>query len=199
MNKNMIQERSDIMLLSPLRFCHQLLSDSISYGDTVIDATVGNGHDTVKLAQLVGKTGKVYGFDIQDSAIEETKKKVLLTGLKDQVELIHDGHEQIKNYIGTDAIQAVVFNLGYLPKSDKTIITLPDTTLSAIEQSLDSLIPGGLVVIMVYYGHDGGQEEKNAVESYLKTLPQEDYSVLRYGFMNQKNTPPFLIAIEKKR
>lgn len=188
------------MLMTPLRYCHHLLSQLISTGDTVIDATVGNGQDTIKLAQLVGKTGKVYGFDIQTAAIEETKKKAQLTGLTEQIELIVDGHENFKKYLPHNIqVQALVFNLGYLPRGDKSIITLPATTLSALEQGLDLLNVGGQILIMIYYGHEGGPEEKDAVLSYIKTLPQENFSVLQYGFINQKNTPPFLIAIEKRK
>ncbi|GEL68168.1 class I SAM-dependent methyltransferase [Marinilactibacillus psychrotolerans] len=188
------------MLMSPLRYCHHLLAQLVSSGDTVIDATVGNGQDTIKLAQLVGKTGKVYGFDIQETAIEETKKKVQLTGLTEQIKLINDGHEKMNDYITDNTkIQAIVFNLGYLPKGDKSIITLPDTTLSALEQGLNLLNVGGQILMMVYYGHDGGTEEKNAILAYLETLSQEKFSVLQYGFINQKNSPPFLIAIEKRR
>lgn len=195
-----LHERNDSMLMSPLNYCHHLLSQIINLGDQVIDATVGNGHDTIKLAQLVGITGKVYGFDIQKTAIDETYKKALLTGLVNQIELINDGHEKMKHHIPTDTkIQAAVFNLGYLPKGNKSIVTLPSTTLAAIEQSLELLNVGGMVFVMVYYGHTGGVEEKDAVLSYIKTLSQDQYSVLQYGFINQKNTPPFLIAIEKRK
>ena len=188
------------MLLSPLKFSHTLLSQLVSPGDHVVDATVGNGHDTIKLAQLVGKTGKVYGFDIQSQAIEETQKKVTLTGLTEQIELYCKGHETLdKTLPESVTLQAVVFNLGYLPKSDKSIITLPETTISAIEQGLNRLAIGGTILIMVYYGHEGGTDEKNAVKNYLQKLPQEQYAVLEYGFINQKNNPPFLLAIEKKR
>ena len=143
---------------------------------------------------------KVYGFDIQSQAIEETQKKVTLTGLTEQIELYCKGHETLdKTLPESVTLQAVVFNLGYLPKSDKSIITLPETTISAIEQGLNRLAIGGIILIMVYYGHEGGTDEKNAVKNYLQKLPQEQYAVLEYGFINQKNNPPFLLAIEKKR
>lgn len=195
-----LYERNDPMLMTPLKYCHHLLSQIIVPGDQVVDATIGNGHDTIKLAQLVGKGGKVYGFDIQKTAIEETYSKALLTGLTDQIKLINDGHEKMKYHISTDSkLQAVIFNLGYLPKGDKSIITLPRTTLAAIEQSLELLNVGGMVLVMVYYGHEGGLQERDAVLSYIETLPQDQYSVLQYGFINQKNTPPFLVAIEKRK
>jgi predicted methyltransferase len=191
-------EGCDTMLKSALRFSHELLAQTVQPGDIVVDATVGNGHDTVKLAQLVGKTGKVYGFDIQKQAIEETKKKILLTGLADQVELHQTGHEEMDMIVSEENLSAVVFNLGYLPKGDKSIITQPTTTLQAISHSLKRLKRSGIVLLMIYHGHEGGKEEKNAVIDFVQELPQQEYSVLQYGFINQKNSPPFLVAIEKK-
>jgi len=187
------------MLDSPLKFSHQLLKYYINEGDTVVDATVGNGKDTVKLAALVGKIGRVYGFDIQKPALEKTKEKLLLTGSLEQVQLNLLGHEKMNEVITEkNSIAAIVFNLGYLPKGDKNLITKPDTTLSALEQSLNLVKPGGLILVMVYYGHEGGEEEMDSVLSFTKNLDQKEYEVLQYKFINQKNNPPFLLAIEKK-
>lgn len=187
------------MLQAPLRFSHELLKKSIVPGDYVIDATVGNGNDTVMLARTVGEMGKVYGFDIQKKAIESTKEKLLLTGLLSQTVLIHDGHENINHYVeNSQQISAAVFNLGYLPKGNKSIVTKPETTISAIDQCLNRLRKGGLISIMVYHGHEGGQEEKEAVDRFVTNLSQDDYQVLEYKFINQKNNPPFLYVIEKR-
>ena len=187
------------MLKKPLSFVQELLKDSVMENDIVIDATVGNGNDTLLLATLVGPTGKVYGFDVQEEAIQTTKTKLLLTGLLPQTELIIDGHENLDQYVPENPnISAITFNLGYLPKSDKSIITTADTTLKAIEKSLIRLRKGGLITIMVYYGHEGGLEEKTGVANFVANLPQEEYQVLKYEFVNQKNNPPFLFVIEKK-
>lgn len=189
----------EYMLKKPLSFVQELLKDSVMENDIVIDATVGNGNDTLLLATLVGPTGKVYGFDVQEEAIQTTKTKLLLTGLLPQTELILDGHENLDQYIPENKnISAITFNLGYLPKSDKSIITTADTTLKAIEKSLIRLRKGGLITIMVYYGHEGGLEEKTGVANFVANLPQEEYQVLKYEFVNQKNNPPFLFVIEKK-
>ena len=128
------------MLKKPLSFVQELLKTHVVQGDTVIDATVGNGNDTVLLASLVGSSGKVYGFDVQEAAIQTTKEKLILTGLFPQTELILDGHENLDLYVNKDSkISAITFNLGYLPKSDKSIITTPKTTLSAINIGLTRL------------------------------------------------------------
>lgn len=183
----------------PLHFSHTIIQQIIQPGDTVIDATVGNGNDTVFLAELVGATGKVYGFDIQSQAIENTKKKLEEQSLMSQTQLIHDGHERIGDYLlHNQTIKAAVFNLGYLPKGDKSIITLPDTTLSAIKQCLDRLEKSGLISIMVYFGHEGGEKERDAVLNFVKQLPQEEFTVYQYQIINQVNHPPFLLVIEKR-
>lgn len=187
------------MLKQPLHFSHDRLKMAIVEGDTVIDATVGNGNDTILLATLVGRIGRVYGFDIQEQALKKTEQKLLLTGLLEQTTLIQDGHENIEKYVPEEKkISAAVFNLGYLPSGDKSIITKPDTTILAIEKCLNRLRKSGLLSIMVYYGHEGGIEEKNEVKSYVESLSQNDYHVLEYKFINQKNNPPYLYLIEKR-
>ena len=186
------------MIKRPLNFPHEILKNTIVEGDHVIDATVGNGHDTNLLAQLVGERGKVYGFDIQQQAIENTREKLLLTGQLSQVELIQDGHENINNYMPEgEQIAAITFNLGYLPKGDKSIITKAHTTVSAIEQSLVLLRKQGIISIMIYFGHEGGLEEKEKVDQFVADLPQVSYQVFMYKIVNQVNNPPYLYIIQK--
>lgn len=183
----------------PLQFSHRLLEEIIHRGDEVIDATVGNGYDTVFLADLVGEEGKVWGFDIQSQAIQVTKERLVSQKLDGQVQLIHAGHEQIDQYISPDhSIQAAVFNLGYLPKGDKSIITHPKTTLQALDHCLTRLVSGGLISIMVYFGHAGGENERDAILKFSQQLPQNDFTVYHYQIINQINQPPFLLIIEKK-
>lgn len=187
------------MLENALHYSRTLLTSTLLPGDSVIDATVGNGNDTVLLATLVGKSGMVYGFDLQKKAIEKTKEKLLLTGLFNQVSLFNQGHEKIDSVLPQDTLIAgAIFNLGYLPNGDKRIITTGETTLIAIKGILPRLRKGGLILLVIYHGHTGGKEEKDTILTYVQTLSQTDYTVLRYEFINQKNAPPLLIAIEKK-
>ncbi|MCC5894579.1 MAG: class I SAM-dependent methyltransferase [Alkalibacterium sp.] len=187
------------MLESALNYSHSLLDKAVSSGDIAIDATVGNGHDTIKLAHLVGSSGRVIGFDIQPQAIDTTLKKVTDAGLEEQVYLHHLGHEQVDSLsLEPNSVSAVVFNLGYLPRGDKSIITTPSTTLDAIAKCLPLLKKGGVLLVMVYYGHEGGEREKNSVLTFVESLPQKSFNVLQYGFINQINSPPFLLAVEKK-
>ncbi|MCF6093656.1 methyltransferase domain-containing protein [Microaerobacter geothermalis] len=187
-------------LPSILGFAKTLVTERVNPGDMVIDATVGNGLDTLFLAQLVGKTGRVYGFDIQEEAIRNTKERLVSAQCLDQVTLFHRGHQKMIDSIPDihhGKIQAVMFNLGYLPKGDKTIITQPETTLEALKQSLQLLVPRGLVSVILYPGHEGGKTESDSVLQWASSLEQKEYHVMWYQFLNQKNNPPTLLAVEK--
>lgn len=187
------------MLQTALHFSHTLLKEIIQPGDQVIDATMGNGNDTAFLAALVGEKGKVYAFDIQETALQNTTKRLEEQELLLQSALFHQGHETIAEVIPAETpVKAAVFNLGYLPKSDKEIITLPDTTRAALEAILERLMPKGRIILVVYYGHEGGEQELTMVKNFCEALPQKQYNVLSYQFINQANQPPILYCIEKK-
>lgn len=167
----------------------------VKEGDTVVDATCGNGNDTVFLAKLVGDSGRVYSFDIQDDAIYNTKKKVHKLNLEKRVNIIKDGHENMNKYI-TTPLKAVMFNLGYLPGGDHNISTQPDTTIRAIKNALSLLDRMGIIVIVIYYGGDSGFEEKEGVLNYLGGIDQKQFLVMKTEFINQMNCPPILVCIE---
>ena len=179
-----------------LSYSKTLLQKAISEGDIVIDGTAGNGHDTLFLAKLVGKTGHVYAFDIQQSAIDSTKQK--LVDFSNQTSVILDGHEHIPKYVNQE-ISAAVFNLGYLPGANHSTITKPDTTVMAIEACLNLLKVGGIIVIVVYHGHEGGDIERDALLQYVSELSQSSIQVLKYEFINQVNHAPFILALEKTK
>ncbi|MBP2623392.1 tRNA (mnm(5)s(2)U34)-methyltransferase [Streptococcus oricebi] len=179
-------------MLRPLQMAHQFLAEVIQPEDTVVDATMGNGHDTLFLAGLA-KT--VYAFDIQEEALIKTEKRLEEAGLTN-AQLILAGHEKVDQYV-TEPIRAAIFNLGYLPAADKSIITQPTTTLEALTKLCQVLSLGGRIGVMVYYGHEGGQEEKEAVLDFVSSLPQQEFTVAIYQTINQINRPPFLILIEK--
>ena len=185
-----------------LPFSKSLLKQCIQTGDTVIDATCGNGQDTVFLAELVGENGQVYGFDIQGEAITNTRGRLEQANLQNRVTLFQTSHENMLENLPTtihEQISATVFNLGYLPGGDPSITTLADSTLQAIQQALQLTKIGGLVLLVVYPGHDTGKIESDFVLNFVKQLPSERYEVLQYGFLNKKNAPPYILAIEKKR
>lgn len=166
-------------------------------GDIAIDATLGNGHDTLFLLEI-DKLSKIYSFDIQKEALLSSTEKIKNHPDFKNVELILDGHENVKQHV-TESVKVALFNLGYLPNGDKSITTLPETTLKSIEDILDLLLPGGRIILTVYHGHSVGKLERDALLEYVSTLGQKYYNVLRYQFINQQNHAPFLIVIEKKK
>ncbi len=184
-----------------LPFARTLLETACSPGDIVVDGTLGNGHDTEFLAKLVGPNGQVYGFDIQEQAIVSTKKRLTELGLSDRVTLFQHGHEKIKTSIPPSLhgkVTGAIFNLGYLPGGDKSIVTKPSTTIAAIEQLLEIMAIEGIIVLVIYHGHPEGAVERDAVIQYVKSIDQKSAHVIQYGFINQTNHPPFIIAIEKR-
>ncbi|WP_130846101.1 class I SAM-dependent methyltransferase [Lactiplantibacillus mudanjiangensis] len=175
------------------------MNQSVDPGDTVVDATVGNGHDTVYLAKLVGPSGHVYGFDIQKTAIEHTQQALQAERLDHQVTLTHAGHETVAQVLPeATTVKCAIFNLGYLPGGDKTIITKPTTTLAAIQALEARLATNGVIILLVYAGHPGGDKEAQAVLDHMTQLDQHQFQVLQYGFINQVHTPPYLLAIQKR-
>jgi predicted methyltransferase len=177
-----------------IQLAQHIVRGRVAAGDWVVDATVGNGHDTLFLANLVGADGKVLGFDIQETAIQTTRAKTMDLP---QVQLFLLGHEKAGSYI-EQPLRAAMFNLGYLPGTDKQIVTQPQTTLAALDQLATSLLARGVITIILYTGHCGGAEEAAAVKAWCRDLDQTLYTVIEYGFVNQINTPPSLIVIEKK-
>lgn len=174
-----------------------LISRVVSKDDIVVDATVGNGNDTLFLCELVGAEGKVIGFDIQDKALAKTKEKLEERNMLNRVEIINTGHENLKDHVNTH-VSAIMFNLGYLPGNNHRITTKYDTTLIAIKQGIELLKKNGVMTISVYPGHAEGFEEKEKLLEFLSTIDQKEADVVKMEFINQINNPPLLIAIEKK-
>ena len=175
----------------PLEMAHDFLAQVITPEDIVVDATMGNGYDTLFLAKLAKQ---VYAFDIQEQALEKTSQRIQEAGLTN-VNLILQGHETVDEYV--TEVKAAIFNLGYLPSADKSIITQPQTTLEALEKLCRMLVKGGRIAIMIYYGHEGGDIERDAVLDFVSQLPQQEYTATIYRTLNQINNPPFLVMIEK--
>lgn len=187
--------------VSILSFAHQLIEARVQPGETVIDATAGNGVDTLFLARIVGSTGVVHAFDIQPQALEQTSARLAKEQPDSDVRLHLCSHAELQERVPCEPhghVAAVMYNLGYLPGQDHTTVTQAGSTLAALEASCKVLRRGGVITIVLYTGHPGGMEEAEAVEAWAASLPQKEYQVMQYRFLNQKNHPPYLIAIEKR-
>lgn len=177
---------------------HLILSGFIKEGQTVVDATAGNGYDTIFLAEKIGVSGKVYAFDIQKQALENTKSLLSRSNYFDRVTLIADGHEKLSEYIN-EPIHCLVYNLGYLPGGDKSVITSSATTLSSLKQGLEILAPGGAAAVTLYPGHQGGSQEAAEVEKYLLSLPVGEWHVFTWRKANSiGNAAPYLIIVNRQ-
>lgn len=174
-----------------------VLHQVVQVGDTVIDATLGNGHDTVMLAELVGESGHVIGFDIQPDAVERTAARLQENGLLNRCELHAEGHQHIADRVHTP-VKAAVFNLGWLPGGNKSITTLWETTQVAISSALSMLVKGGVCTVCAYPGHDEGDRERFALMDWLATLRPQEYNVLHHCFLNAGPGAPECFVIQKQ-
>ena len=175
-------------------YCHQFLSEYIAEGDVCIDATAGNGHDTEFLCRLAGAGGKVYAFDIQEQALENTRKKLEEDGFLSRARLICDGHERMEEYV-KEMVSAVVFNLGYLPGGDHACATKASTSLEAVKAAMRLVKPGGVISLCIYSGGDTGYEEREVLLEWLKDVDPKKWLVLVNSYHNRKNDPPLPVFI----
>ena len=177
-----------------LKLSHKLLQERLNKGDIAVDATMGRGRDTLLLSSLVGSEGYVYAFDIQEEAITSTQK-LLEENNRTNVKLILDSHHNMKTYVQN--AKCVVFNFGFLPGGDHSIFSHSETSIKAIEASLDIIPSDGFISICSYSGGDTGFEERDALLDYLKQLDSKKYTVMLHSFFNRPNCPPLFITIEK--
>lgn len=166
-------------------------------GDTAVDCTMGNGYDTLFLAKTVGVNGKVFAFDVQPQAVENTEKLLREENCFERCSLILDSHHNLKKYIN-EPVKAGMFNLGYMPGSgNKSLTTMRETTLPAITDAISLLAPDGIVMIAVYPGHDEGEAEGQAIAEMLSQLDRRKICVSQFRILNSPTSPYFMIAETK--
>ncbi|MCQ8106391.1 methyltransferase domain-containing protein [Methylomonas sp. SURF-2] len=183
--------------ISLLETAHDLVGACLQGGDAVIDATVGNGHDTAFLAEAVGAGGHVYGFDIQAKALHSTRQRLQQFGLAARVTLFEASHADMLRLIPEPLhgrIKAVMFNLGYLPGADKSLITQTGSTLRAMDAARHLLAAPGIVTVLAYPGHAGGDEETRCLTAWLGQLDSRRFSVeTLYSHHHQESAPRLFV------
>jgi hypothetical protein len=188
---------------SILGYTQDIIKARLQAGDGAIDGTMGNGVDTLFLAQCVGPTGVVHAFDVQARAIENTRSR--LVNALDSINhvilhlLSHAEMERVIPETLQGSFSAIMFNFGYLPGADPNIITQTNSSIDALEAALRLLKKTGIITAVLYPGHEGGLEEANTIEAWAAALDQTKWKVLSYRFINIKTHPPYLLAIEKKK
>lgn len=175
----------------------QFIEGHIKEGGTVVDFTMGNGHDTLWLSGKVGSNGKVYAFDIQEAALISSKKLLEESGCPKNYTLILDSHANVKNYV-KESICAGMFNLGYLPGSDKSVTTMRESTMKAVQSAIELLDDGGGLLIAVYPGHAEGSLEGQMLDTYFSTLDRRKICVSKLCIVNSPTSPFFFLA-EKRQ
>lgn len=184
----------------PLRggvsLAHFFLSQRLSRGDIAVDATCGNGKDTLFLAHLAGPEGRVYALDTDPRAVAATDELLRREGVRECVTLLERGHEHLSDVVDAP-VAAVVFNLGYLPGADGGSPTVSETTLAGLSAALKLLALGGVLLVCIYTGHNGGSEEAAAVESWGEGLPPREWNVWRCRQLNRPPTAPYLLVVER--
>ena len=158
--------------------------------DLAIDATCGNGHDTLFLAEL--GFNRVIGFDIQKRAIELTGQRLAAAGFEN-VLLLQQGHEHLTEHLGKP-VNCIMFNFGYLPNADKCITTTAETSLIALNAALQLLSPTGVISLMCYPGHSAGAEETGAIKNWLAAL-DSCWTVEQHNSNSPKPTAPVLFLM----
>ena len=186
-------------------------------GILAVDATCGNGNDTLFLAErLFALTAAsrrdwvVLGLDVQEAALESAKALLHSCPGRDRVRLVLTGHEHLAALLDdyarseTDAGRAVpvtacvMYNLGFLPRSDKLVVTRTKSTLVSLEAAGAALSPGGLLIVHAYGGHAGGGEELAAVDAWCASLPYDGWLAARYAVVNKQRNPEALFLAQKR-
>ena len=162
------------------KWAKALIEGNVNPGAIVVDATMGNGYDTLWLAQQVGEEGKVYAFDIQEEALKRTFERLCENHVENRVRLICAGHETMREHI-SEPIDAAVFNLGWLPGTPHERTTRAETTVMAVNAALSLLKPGG------------------AMTGWAENLDDSVYDAVIFRYANIRKLPPLLIAVTRRK
>lgn len=168
----------------------------LSPAGVAVDATAGNGHDSLFLARHVGDVGHVFAFDIQEAAIKATARRLREADVAHRVTLIQDSHAQLRHHLpaAIDRIDAAMFNLGYLPGANHAVTTTAESSVAAIQTCLALLKAGGAMTVMAYRGHSGGEAEFAAVATSLDATASGPWQIER---RDAPNLGPVLWCISR--
>lgn len=177
---------------SHLDLAHRYWQGVLCPGDLCLDATCGNGHDTLILARLVTEKGTLYAIDIEQKAIDATTKLLhehLSEGALPRLKFDLGCHSSLPQEILPESLKLIVYNLGYLPGGNKQKTTHTQTTLTSLHHALLLLKKGGCISVTAYPGHEEGKREEEALIDFFKTLPPQEWNVCHHRFCNRKDSP----------
>lgn len=177
-----------------LNLAKQAIMPALAQANVVVDATAGNGNDTLFLAEHTTDRAKIYAFDIQQAALDHTKEKT--AAYSGRIKYVLDSHENIDAVVA-EAIDVAMFNLGYLPGEGHTVTTQASSTLTAVKKVLDKLNCNGICIIAAYPGHEAGAVEAVALDKFMAALPVKKYTAGIYRLLNHRQTAPYIYIVEK--
>ena len=178
-------------------WCAHFITEHVKEGDLCIDATMGNGNDTLLLSRLCGEKGHVLAFDIQEMALANTRSRLKKENAAHNYELFLDSHVNMGIYAKPMSVSCIVFNFGYLPGGDHKLATRSESSILALEVSLSLLKKGGILMLCIYSGGDSGFEERDALLKRLKELDSRRYLVIKTEYYNRPNHPPIPVLVVK--
>lgn len=178
-------------------WCAHFIREQVQEGDFCIDATMGNGNDTLLLSKLCGEKGRVLAFDIQEMALTNTKARLKIENAPSNYTLIQDSHANMLRYAEEGTVSCIVYNFGYLPGGDHALATKGDSSITALEQGLSLLKKGGMLSLCIYSGGDSGFEERDAILKWLSELDFHKYLVIKSDYYNRPNNPPIPVTVIK--
>jgi len=185
---------------TPLQLGHILWERLLKKDDLVIDATMGNGKDTLMLARILSKcgSGKVIALDIQAKALENTLKLLTerIPEFLQNIDLRRISHENFPIEILPASVKLIVYNLGYLPGADKQLTTKTETTLVSIQKALELIAPGGVLSVTCYPGHAEGLKEYEAIKAFVRELDTREFCVSEHLWPG-RTLSPVLLFIQK--
>lgn len=184
--------------LNTLGLSHQFMAAHIRPGDTCVDATAGRGRDTLFLCRLVGETGHVLAMDIQAPAVEETRRLLEQEGCAAVAQVVQDCHSRLGSYVQPETVDGIMFNFGWLPGGDHTTFSHPETSIAAVQAGMEALRPGGVMSLCIYYGRNNGTAERDALLSFLATVDNRRYTVIRGDFLNRTGDVPIPVFLIKE-
>ncbi|MBA3238939.1 MAG: class I SAM-dependent methyltransferase [Parachlamydiaceae bacterium] len=182
-----------------LQLAHTNWQQYLSIGDSAIDATCGNGHDTLELCKLAlsNTNGHIFAFDIQAAALETTALRLrenLSPTIFNRVTLLKKCHSDLTlPFEFEEPIKLIVYNLGYLPGADKAQTTCVQSTLRSLKSATTLLAPGGLISITCYPGHPEGALEEEALLEFAAKLPRETWNCCHHRWINRQRAPSLLL------
>lgn len=184
--------------LTAVQLVHRLLSGMLTPGGLYLDATCGNGHDTLFLCRLAGPKGRVIGLDIQSAAVRATNALLAQNGMEAIGRAVEADHSGLARFAPPGSADCVMFNFGWLPGASHEVHSQADNSPRALQAGLDALKPGGVLSAILYSGKVIGDSEKRAALEFFRALPLSRYTVLICEFANWAEDAPLPCLVIKR-